>query len=635
MGRLFAALAIAAAAVLAVAAVAAAHVERTAYWPDPRPDTAVTPPAGGKVPKPRSLASALDSKPPGTTRVVCRKGSLARARQRIQDAQKHGYVIRPSQPRIRVSKARAKTLVKLNTALFKRCKFHHIQPALTASRNNDRVVVMPGLYTEPESRAKSSDPPRCAPLKENGDHGSGGLSYKYQFTCPNAQSLLALPGRLPGKGQDPPPQDDRFGIPNLGPCLRCNVQIEGSGVSPDDTVVDTGDATHPRGPNGVGSKKDVGLRVDRADGFVLRNMKFRHAAEHDVYVMETDGYLLDRMKFYYAGQYGQLTFANDHGLTQNCEGIGNGDSAVYPGGAPDTGEQRQPGTKPRLNNAITKCDIHHNTLGYSGTMGNATHVYDNDFYDNSTAIATDSFYAGGHPGYAQDSATFENNRIYSNNFNSFTPDSDVAPDVPVPVGVGILIAGGNNDQVRGNRIWDNWRRGTMLIAVPDAVSDKYDSAETTSHRNRYHDNVMGIAPGGKRKPNGLDFWWDQHPSNTNNCWYHNIGPDGTAKSLTSDPPVNPVNGKLGLPSDCVNVSTGETYPEKGPELGGCAASIENGEYNADICPWFRSPPPPGPGSAATARGTEAGAIAGQNVPKMCDMLPGSTLSCAPFRGIRP
>ncbi|MEA2389137.1 MAG: hypothetical protein QOG41_1910 [Thermoleophilaceae bacterium] len=629
MRRVLAALTLAVAGVLAIAAVAGAHVERTAYWPNPKPDAAVHPAAGGGVPKPRSLASALNKKPPGKTRIVCQKRSYKRAKRGIADARKHGYVIRPSQPRIRISKQRARTLRNLNRRLFKRCKFHEIQAALTATRNNDRVVVMPGIYTEPTSRKKPSQDPKCAPLKEDGDHGSGGLSYKYQFTCPNDQSLLALPGRLPGKGQDPPPQDNRHGIPNSGRCIRCNVQVEGSGVTPDDTIVDTGDWTKPRGPNGIGSKKDVGFRIDRADGFVLRNMKFRHAAEHDVYVMETDGYLLDRMKFYYAGQYGELTFANDHGMVKNCEAIGNGDSGVYPGGAVDTGEQRPPGTPFRLNQAITKCDVHHNTLGYSGTMGNATHLYNNDFYDNSTAIATDSFYAGGHPGYAQDSATFENNRIYSNNFNSFTSDSDVAPDVPVPVGVGILIAGGNNNQIKGNRIWDNWRRGTMLIAVPDAVSDKYDSAETTSHRNRYHDNVMGIAPGGKRMPNGLDFWWDQHPSNTNNCWYHNVGVDGTESSITSDPPP-PM-----LPSNCQNVSTGATYAAKGPELGGCAASIENNEYNATICPWFTTPPPPGSGSQAAALGTAAGAEAGKNLPKMCDMLPGNTLSCEPFRGIRP
>src|SRR5688572_25175648 len=53
------------------ASPAAAHVERPSYWPDPKPDTSVNPPAGGEVPEIRTLASALDASKPGETRVVC------------------------------------------------------------------------------------------------------------------------------------------------------------------------------------------------------------------------------------------------------------------------------------------------------------------------------------------------------------------------------------------------------------------------------------------------------------------------------------------------------------------------------------------------------------------------------------
>jgi hypothetical protein len=41
---------------VAVPAAALAHIERTGYWPDPAPDTARTPAAGGEVPTERSLA---------------------------------------------------------------------------------------------------------------------------------------------------------------------------------------------------------------------------------------------------------------------------------------------------------------------------------------------------------------------------------------------------------------------------------------------------------------------------------------------------------------------------------------------------------------------------------------------------
>ena len=50
---------LATAAALAAPPVALAHIERDAYWPDPAPDTTVSPAAGGAVPQPRSLASAL------------------------------------------------------------------------------------------------------------------------------------------------------------------------------------------------------------------------------------------------------------------------------------------------------------------------------------------------------------------------------------------------------------------------------------------------------------------------------------------------------------------------------------------------------------------------------------------------
>src|SRR5215217_4037316 len=214
-------------------------------------------------------------------------------------------------------------------------------------------------------------------------------------------------------------------------------------------------------------------------------------------------------------------FASDHGLTADCEGVGHGDSAVYPGGAPDTAEQTTEPTR-RVNNTITRCDIHHNTLGYSGTMGNGTRVVNNDFYDNSTAIATDSLFAGGHPAIPRTAPRSRGTGSTRTTSTASLAGSDVEPKVPTPVGVGILIAGGNGNEIRGNRIYDNWRRGTMLLHIPDSLSDeKKTTANSTSHRNRYHDNVMGIAPDGSKLPNGVGFWWDEAPMQQNNCWYQN------------------------------------------------------------------------------------------------------------------
>ncbi len=644
-------LAIATAGALLVAApVAVAHIERASYWPAPAAEVVDGVPAGGKVPELRGLFTALDPKPAGSTRVVCqgavpkapkslkgkKKGKLTdaeRADRRVYSNRLHanksikrlkksikkattakkkanrGYVMRPSEPRVKVGKKAADKLLKFNVKLLKRCKYDSIQEAVNNSGNNDRVVVLPGLYTEPESRAAPTNDPKCDAYEIANDKGSvNALSYAYQYTCPNDQNLIAVLGRSLGSGTDPqPPLDDRHVIPNAGSCIRCNLQMEGSGVKPEDVTVDAGNtASGNSGP--IDPVKDVVVRADRADGFALHNMNLRHAKEHGIYILETDGYRLSHFKAFYNAQYGVLTFVSDHGLMADCEAAGSGDSGLYPGASPESGEQTIEGSQ-RYNTEIRDCDMHHNAAGYSGTDANGVWVHHNDLYDNANGFTTDVFTASGHPGFPQDSDLIENNEFYSNNFNPYKPGTDVVPTVPMPVGTGMWIAGGNNNVIRNNHFWDNWRRGTMQFAVPDAFvcedlatnpnadpvtncnSDPgtpVPGTSSTSYRNRYYGNVMGRTPEGKRDPNGEDFWWDQqgivnNPDNTQNCWFSNTGKDGTAASVTSTPPG------ANLPSDCGDsfVPDGDEFGQTG-ELFGCLANLD---YNGG-CVWFTTPPEP-------------------------------------------
>ena len=601
-------LAAAVVAALLLPAAALAHIERASYWPDPAPDCSISPCAGGAVPTPRSLQSALATGGPGVTRVVCQPDSIKRLEKSVAAAQSVGYVLRPTQPRVMITRTEGTALLKLNRELSKRCKFNSIQGAVTASSNNDRVVVMPGLYTEPQSREAPTNDPRCAQYRIENDRGeTGAVSYEYQFHCPNDQNLIAVLGRLPGPTPPPqPPLSDRHGIPDLGACIRCNLQLEGSGVSPDDVTIDAGKvANGDHGP--VDPVKDVGIRADRADGFVLRNVKVRHAKEHAIYVLESDGYLLDRFKTFYAGEYGVLTFVEDHGLMENCDAAGSGDSGLYPGAGADTGTYRDVRYYPdfRYSQEIRDCDSHHNAGGYSGTDGNATWVHDDNFYDNALGFTTDVFTAAGHPGFPQDSDLVENNNFYSNNFNPYAEGSDVVPSVPLPVGTGLWIAGGNDNVVRGNHFYDNWRRGVMLFAVPEqlvcgpeginpeqlAGCNPTAVPPSTSYRNQFYGNVMGVSPGGLVQRNGTgdvttgrtDFWWDQYAGNTGNCWHDNVGPGGTAATVTSTPPA-PV-----LPSACDNTSVGTGGSAQEAELLNCFADIE---FDTKACPWFTTPSKP-------------------------------------------
>jgi hypothetical protein len=620
-------------AAIAFPAVAQAHIERPSYWPDPAPDKSVSPPAGGHVPKIRSLGSALKKKPPGKTLVVCQKHSLKRARNSIDRARKHGFDIRPHDHR-KLSKHRAKRLRRINRALAKRCNYREIEPAAKAARNNDRIVIMPGVYTEPTARKQPTHDPKCDKYEVDTEFGDpGALSYAYQYHCPTDQNLIAVLGRKLGKGKDPdPPRYDRHGIPNTGPCIRCNVQMEGSGVSADDVVVDAGNPKQGnKGPaKGV---KDVGIRADRADGFVLRNITVRHANEHGIYPIESDGYMLDRFKVFYDGLYGVLAFVEDHGVVQNCEGVGHADSAIYPGAAVETGVQRPLGTHFRYNQQVRRCDLHHNLAGYSGTDGNAVWVHNNNFYDNALGLQTDVVTAAGHPGFPGDSMLVEDNRFYSNNFNPYEEGSDIDPAFPFPAGTGSWIAGGNWHQVRNNHYWNNWRRGTMVFSVPDALvcgPDSNNNAQkgcnpsraSTSHYNRHYDNIMGRAPNGKLEPNGVDFWWDEFAGSRGNCWFRN---SGGGSFPTSDPSTLPNCDNGNDPA----TSVGHGNPKNEGELTGCAVAFETRNFDQpSTCVWLTSPSKPSSSKNSGRLNKAQASQAVQSYERFCADFPESG-TCAP------
>ena len=665
---------------LAVPGAALAHLERPSYWPDPAPDTSVNPPAGGGVPEARTLRSAVTGEGPGEVRVVCQgfngRASWALVKQSIEDARTKGYRLRPSQPEIRYSKKKAARMLRINRALRAKCAYTSVQAAVDASGNNDRIVIMPGLYREPRSRMKPENDPLCNPsLLQRDASGDPTPSYAYQATCPNDQNLVYVQGRAVVGEPLAEPRADRQGIPEqeLGPCVRCNLQIEGSGPKPDDVILDAGDEYEGSGPEARPGKhaKHVVLRVDRGDGFVGRNFLMRGGREFGFYTEETDGVLLDRTKFFWNADYGHLSFTSDHHLVKNCDGMGAGDAAIYPGAAPETGSQATDfyPDAPRANTVITKCDMRNSALGYSGSMGNAVRITDNHIYGNATGIATDTLSSAGHPGFPADSPEIDHNYIYANNFDIYGDSSRVKPLVGVPTGAGIIYAGVNDARVHDNWFFDNWRFGTMLFAVPDALTS-YGGAEgavypgvscegapdnglSTSCGNHFFNNRMGQVPAGfefpdaldrygvahgeadaSSLPNGLDFWWDEFTSNRRNCWFGNLGPDGSAESVTGP---GGGGGLPGLPPnvlpDCAggsdpdsSVGNGDVAKEaylvdcsEGPG-GGTSGFAPGGNGNGLACDWWQAPERPGsPEAQARQREVAAASRAYATTPEAAEL----------------
>ena len=545
--------AVALAALATLPASAGAHAERATFFPDPNQ---------GAFPEYREDGPEL---------VVCTRDSGRYIRDLVENS----------------------AVRRENEELLSKCRFRTIQMAVNVARNGYRIKVLPGKYTE--SRWVNSPPPGCEDFYTSG----GSMSYEQHRQCPNAQNLIAILGDTNG---------DRI-------CdAKCDIQIEGTGDDPGDVKI-------------LGKRQKLNvIRADRADGLYLKNFLVQMSDFNNIYVLETNGFRIDDVNSRYSREYGILSFASDHGIYENCDTSYNGDSGVYPGSGPNA-RHGQPDAHGHVYGIeVRNCKSYENTIGMSGTAGNGTWAHDNVFRDNATGVTTDSF-AGGHPGMPQDNSKWSNNLIYSNNNDLFNDERDaycqqtpweerdvqkVCPTFQVPVGTGILIAGGNANVVEENYIFDNWRRGTMLHWVPAALRGEQDSGKTydTSANNRYLRNCMGTRPfdlatvdfsvcEGTRDANGVDFWWDEeegqdcveeepgcvdNDSANGNCWTGNQGFDGAP--YTSDPPA------LLLPN-CPGLDAFRSgNSAKQATLVPCATW--NPEDNTDPpgCDWFTRPPEP-------------------------------------------
>ncbi len=500
--------------------------------------------------------------------------------------------------------------------------YEHLQAAVDAvPARGWRIFMQPGLYLEePSVEAWENPPPGCEGLSETKQLDS----YDQHIQCPHAHNTVAILG-------------DRDGDRICGTSdeeVLCDLQIEGTGVSREDVIVDA----QWRHLNAI--------RVDRADGFYVKHITAQRTDFNAIYILETDGFVIDDVLTRWNYEYGFLTFAVDHGLYTDCESYGNGDSGIYPGSASDLKGVRH-------SIEIRFCDSHHNLLGYSGTAGNSVWAHHNVFHHNTAGVAMDSLFPD-HPGLPQDSARFEKNWIFSNNenyHNNWLPggpchnplpergieNGTVCPVVPVPVGTGFLIAGGNSNRFIDNHIWDNWRTGGMLFGVPAFFRGEHggfdvlcavgaDSPESfascfadadpqdlagdagtqfdTSHDNWFVDNTLGVAPDfasspqsgalvsmnwpfsdGQIVPNGRDWWWDE--AGQGNCWQGNqYGPEGERIDVTDPQARQP---------SCGEHAPADTWRPPHPRLATIVPCDEHSEpenTHPEGCDWMNDPEAP-------------------------------------------
>jgi len=266
-----------------------------------------------------------------------------------------------------------------------------------------------------------------------------------------------------------------------------------------------------------GNPAQNGVFVDGADNVEMRNMTAQNFPANGFFVRNCDGYVMDHVIAGYNRAYGLYAFNCLGGRMTYSEGYGHGDSAFYVGQTP-------PQDTPKTT-LLSHLEAYENVLGYSGTNSRYVTIRQSEFYNNGAGVAPNTLqsekYAPATDGKIHD------NLVYWNNFNYFKADSKVKPlpaatgSFQYPTGVGVVLFGTTNWDVRANLIFGNFKWGVMSVSDPTY-------APATNKDNKVRFNVMGAA---FDDANGVDFWTEG--TGTNNCWENN------SAGATYDPGAQP------------------------------------------------------------------------------------------------
>lgn len=193
-----------------------------------------------------------------------------------------------------------------------------------------------------------------------------------------------------------------------------------------------------------------GMRVVEADGVTIQNMTAHSYTYNGFFWTGADGFHGSYLTAYRNGDYGIYAFDSVNGLLENSYGGGSPDAGFYIG-------QCFP-----CNAVIDNVVSEYNGLGYSGTnSGGNVIIINSTFRYNRAGIVPNS---GSYElCYPERDTTLIGNTVYSNN-QADTPAIDVAL---LAMGNGILVAGGVNNTIERNLIFDHERTGIGLVPFPE------------------------------------------------------------------------------------------------------------------------------------------------------------------------
>jgi hypothetical protein len=216
---------------------------------------------------------------------------------------------------------------------------------------------------------------------------------------------------------------------------------------------------------------DNGIRVLEADGVAVENMTARNYAVNGFFWTGVDRYRGSYLTAHNNGDYGIYAFDSTTGLLEHSYASGSPDAGFYIG-------QCQP-----CDAVIDDVVSEWNGLGYSGTnAGGNLAIVNSTWRNNRAGIVPNS---GSYEElFPQRDNDIVGNLVYANN-NYETAAIDSAR---LAGGNGILVAGGNDNVIERNLVFDHDLTGIGLVISPDEGAP--DGQFFWPAGNQVRDNVV-------------------------------------------------------------------------------------------------------------------------------------------------
>jgi hypothetical protein len=195
---------------------------------------------------------------------------------------------------------------------------------------------------------------------------------------------------------------------------------------------------------------DNGIRVLEADGVVAENMTARNYTTNGFYWTGVERYRGSYLTAYNNGDYGVYAFDSVTGLFEHSYGGGSPDAGFYIG-------QCFP-----CDAVIDDVVAENNGLGYSGTnAGGNLLIVNSTWRNNRAGIVPNS---GSYELYPPErETTLVGNLVYDNN----NYDSPAIDSARLAEGNGILVAGGNDNVIERNQVWEHDLTGIVIVGIDD------------------------------------------------------------------------------------------------------------------------------------------------------------------------